>query len=297
MGGAQPLVIVSLPMVATPAIRPAPRPLDAEAAWQLVLALNNPADGTVGRAGPLAMAEDGGWQCAGPVTTAAQSIFDIYVPLLAARARAARTQVVALLGQSLDGRIATLSGHSHYVNCEAALLHLHRMRALADAVIVGAGTVALDDPLLTVRRCAGQTRLRVVVDPDGRAPAERRIFANATPPTLLARCGAGPACGNAETLALPRVAEGIDLDALLTALYTRGVRLALVEGGGKTVSQFMAAGQVDRLQLAIAPLVIGSGRPSIQLPPIERLDEALRPPTRRFALGEDTLFECQLRDG
>ena len=297
MGGPQPFVIDLVSMVATPAIRPAPRPLDADAAWQLVLALNAGADGTVGRAGPLAMAEDGGWQCAGPFTPAAQSIFDIYVPLLAARARTARTQVVALLGQSLDGRIATLSGHSHYVNCDAALLHLHRMRALADAVIVGAGTVALDDPQLTVRRCAGQTRLRVVVDPDGRAPAARRIFATAAPPTLLARCGAGLPCGKAETLDLPRVAEGIDLDALLAALYARGVRLALVEGGGKTVSQFMAAGRVDRLQLAIAPLVIGSGRPSIQLPPIERLDEALRPPTRRFALGEDTLFECQLRDG
>lgn len=297
MGGTQPFVIASIPMLATPAIRPAPRPLDADAAWQLVLALNRAADGDVGRAGPLAMAEDGGWQCAGPFTPAAQSIFDIYVPLLAARVRTARTQVVALLGQSLDGRIATLSGHSHYVNCDAALLHLHRMRALADAVIVGAGTVALDDPQLTVRRCSGQTRLRVVVDPDGRAPAARRIFANPTPPTLLARCGPGPVCGRAETLELPRVAEGVDIDALLAALYARGVRLALVEGGGKTVSQFMAAGRVDRLQLAIAPLVIGSGRPSIQLPPIERLDDALRPPTRRFSLGEDTLFECQLRDG
>jgi riboflavin-specific deaminase-like protein len=284
------------PLAADPAIRPAPRTLDAEAAWNLVLELRD-ARGDAGRAGPLALAADGGWQCAGPVSPEAESVFEIYLPLLAARARATRTNVVALLGQSLDGRIATLSGHSHYVNCDAALLHLHRMRALADAVIVGAGTVALDDPQLTVRRCAGHTRLRVVVDPDGRAPAGRRIFAAGTTPTLLARGGAAESCGAAEILTLPRTGDGINIEALLAALYARGVRLALVEGGGKTVSQFIGAGRVDRLQLAVAPMVIGSGRPSIALPPIDRLDDALRPPTRRFALGSDTLFECHLGPG
>ncbi|MBL8833576.1 MAG: RibD family protein [Rhodospirillales bacterium] len=204
--------------------------------------------------------------------------------------------IVALLGQSLDGRIATLSGHSHYVNCDAALLHLHRMRALADAVIVGAGTVALDDPQLTVRRCEGTTRLRVVVDPDARAPADRKVFADGRAPTLLARCRSGDPVAGTETMLVPRKDDAMDLDALLDRLYARGVRLALVEGGGRTVSHFMTTGRVDRLQLAVAPMVIGSGRPSIALPPIERLDDALRPPTRRFALGADTLFECRLGD-
>ncbi|MBL8805524.1 MAG: RibD family protein [Rhodospirillales bacterium] len=218
------------------------------------------------------------------------------MPIVAARAQARRTMVVALLGQSLDGRIATLSGHSHYVNCEAALLHLHRMRALADAVIVGAGTVALDDPQLTVRRCEGRTRLRVVVDPDARAPAERKVFADGRAPTLLARCREAAVPAGAEAVTVARKDNAMDIGALLDTLYSRGVRLALVEGGGRTVSHFMASRRVDRLQLAIAPLVIGSGRPSIALPPIETLADALRPPTRRFALGADTLFECRLGD-
>ena len=276
-------------------IRSAPRTIDGTDAWNLVRQLL--AAGTPdGRAGPLALANDGGWQCAGKYTPDAESVFEIFLPLVAARASAKRTMVVALLGQSLDGRIATLSGHSHYVNCEAALLHLHRVRALADAVIVGAGTVALDDPQLTVRRCEGTTRLRVVVDPDARAPAGRKVFTDGRAPTLLARCQAGDLVDGAETLLVPRKGDAMDLDALLDALYARGVRLALVEGGGRTVSHFMTSGRVDRLQLAVAPMVIGSGRPSIALPPIDRLDDALRPPTRRFALGADTLFECRLGD-
>jgi diaminohydroxyphosphoribosylaminopyrimidine deaminase/5-amino-6-(5-phosphoribosylamino)uracil reductase len=276
-------------------IRSAPRTIDGTDAWNLVRRLL--AAGTPdGRAGPLVLAKDGGWQCAGKYTPEAESVFEIFLPLVAARASATRTMVVALLGQSLDGRIATLSGHSHYVNCEAALLHLHRVRALADAVIVGAGTVALDDPQLTVRRCEGTTRLRVVVDPDARAPAGRKVFADGQAPTLLARCLPGDAVEGAETLIVPRKGDAMDLDALLDALYARGVRLALVEGGGRTVSHFMTSGRVDRLQLAVAPMVIGSGRPSIALPPIDRLDDALRPPTRRFALGADTLFECRLGD-
>lgn len=276
-------------------IRSAPRTIDGTDAWNLVRQLL--AAGTPdGRAGPLALATDGGWQCAGKYTPEAESVFEIFLPLVAARAGATRTMVVALLGQSLDGRIATLSGHSHYVNCEAALLHLHRVRALADAVIVGAGTVALDDPQLTVRRCEGTTRLRVVVDPDARAPAGRKVFTDGRAPTLLARCQEGDAVDGAETMLVPRKGDAMDLDALLDALYARGVRLALVEGGGRTVSHFMTSGRVDRLQLAVAPMVIGSGRPSIALPPIDRLDEALRPPTRRFALGADTLFECRLGD-
>lgn len=276
-------------------IRSAPRTIDGTDAWNLVRQLL--AAGTPdGRAGPLALAQDGGWQCAGKYTPEAESVFEIFLPLVAARATARRTMVVALLGQSLDGRIATLSGHSHYVNCEAALLHLHRVRALADAVIVGAGTVALDDPQLTVRRCEGTTRLRVVVDPDARAPAERKVFTDGRAPTLLARCQPGDPVGGAETMLVPRKGYAMDLDALLAGLYARGVRLALVEGGGRTVSHFMTSGRVDRLQLAVAPMVIGSGRPSIALPPIDRLDDALRPPTRRFALGADTLFECRLGD-
>src|SRR5471032_3238267 len=85
--------------------------------------------------------------------------------------------VVGQIGQSLDGRIATESGHSKYINGPAGLNHLHRLRALVDAVVVGVGTALADDPQLTVRRVAGPSPARVVLDPRGRLPAGARLLA------------------------------------------------------------------------------------------------------------------------
>ena len=84
--------------------------------------------------------------------------------------------VVGQIGQSLDGRIATASGHSKYINGPAGLAHLHRLRALVDAVVVGVGTAIADDPQLTVRRVVGPQPARVVIDPNGRLAAGARVF-------------------------------------------------------------------------------------------------------------------------
>src|SRR5437764_3966131 len=84
--------------------------------------------------------------------------------------------VVGQFGQSIDARIATPTGHSHYINGAAGLLHLHRLRALVDAVVVGVGTAVADDPQLTVRRVAGPNPARVVIDPNGRLPRAARLL-------------------------------------------------------------------------------------------------------------------------
>ena len=86
--------------------------------------------------------------------------------------------VVGQCGQSIDARIATPTGHSHYINGEAGLAHLHRLRALVDAVVVGVGTAIKDDPLLTVRRVEGPSPARVIVDPNGRLPPTARVLAD-----------------------------------------------------------------------------------------------------------------------
>src|SRR5262245_27675971 len=84
--------------------------------------------------------------------------------------------VVGQFGQSIDARIATASGHSHYINGAAGLAHLHRLRALVDAVVIGVGTAVADDPQLTVRHVAGPSPARVVIDPKGRLPATARLL-------------------------------------------------------------------------------------------------------------------------
>ena len=86
--------------------------------------------------------------------------------------------VVAQIGQSLDGRVATETGHSHYINGPAGLAHLHRLRALVDAVVIGVGTALADDPQLTVRRVSGPQPARVVIDPGGRLAAGAKLLAN-----------------------------------------------------------------------------------------------------------------------
>lgn len=215
--------------------------------------------------------------------------------------------VVGQLGQSLDGRIATVTGHSHYVNGPEDIRRLHRLRALADAVVVGAGTAASDDPRLTVREVDGPDPVRVVLDPRGRLPRGLRLFTDGAAPTRVIRsagsttAGSGSEAGYGPGVDVWRLdldARGrLDPRAVVARLRAEGLRRILVEGGGVTVSGFLEADALDRLHLSVAPVLIGSGRPGITLPPIQTMDQAMRPPIRRFLLGSDLLFDLDLRGG
>jgi len=211
-----------------------------------------------------------------------------------------RSFAVAHLGQSLDGRIATTAGASRWVTGEADLLHTHRMRAIADAIVVGAGTVRHDDPQLTVRRCAGFHPLRVVIDSERRLGSDYRVFNDGAAPTVVIaaadRVRAGERVGQAEIIGLPRSNGGIAPRAIREALAARGCHFLFIEGGGITISRFLSAGALDRLQLTVAPIILGSGRPSLTLPEIAVPDEGLRPRLRQMRLGDDMLYECIFHD-
>ncbi len=202
-----------------------------------------------------------GWQVASPVQGEARALLDLYLPLLPRQP--AETLTLGHLGQSLDGYIATARGESCFVTGPENILHLHCLRALCDAVLVGAETVAADDPRLTTRLVPGDNPVRVVLDPRRRLPVERRVFQDGAAQTLLVRAEgqAGPGrLGQAEVLAVPAHQGRLRLDALVAALHRRGLRHLFVEGGGLTVSSFLGAGLLDRLQVAVAPLLIGAGR-------------------------------------
>ncbi len=209
-----------------------------------------------------------------------------------------RPFVVAQLGQSLDGRIATPTGDSKYINRGAALDHLHAIRAGVDAVLVGIGTVLADDPLLTVRRVPGRSPARVILDPSGRLPADAQVLREDGVPRLVVTRPDAPAPSGAERIALEAVDGVIPPDAILRALGARGFRRILVEGGARTISAFMDAGLVDRLHVLVAPLILGSGRAGLDLRPIGPLSQALRPVTRTHVLPDgDVLFDCDLAAG
>jgi diaminohydroxyphosphoribosylaminopyrimidine deaminase/5-amino-6-(5-phosphoribosylamino)uracil reductase len=223
----------------------------------------------------------------------------LFAPLLAPPNAADGCLVVGRLAQTLDGRIATLSGSSQWIGGRGDILHTHRLRALCHAVVVGAGTVRHDDPLLTTRECAGPSPVRVVLDAERRLGPERRVFEGGGPPTLLA-CAedtSGPdRLGAAEVVRLPRdpTVGVLHLPALLRALASRGLTRVFVEGGGVTVSRFLAAGCLDRLHVTVAPVLLGSGIPAFTLPEAARIADGMRFAWTPHALGADMLFDIAL---
>lgn len=205
--------------------------------------------------------------------------------------------VVGQLGQSLDGRIATPTGASKYINGHEALCHLHRIRAAVDAVVVGVGTAIADNPQLTTRHVSGDSPARVVIDPKGRMPQDAAMLSDAAAPVLTITKGAAAAPEGADQIDLAaNLQGGFCPNAITKALSARGYTKILIEGGAETLARFINAGAVHQLHLMIAPMILGSGKTGLNLAPIENLEEALRPSTRtmRFKDG-DMLCLCDLQ--
>ncbi|MBX3186571.1 MAG: RibD family protein [Labilithrix sp.] len=293
--------------------------LDEESAWALLLALARRA----GRGDPIvrdvalrlrddgSLEEDGAdaWIVARPSTERGWSryegapigrelelLFDLYMPLCVGADRDALT--IAHLAQTLDGRVAVASGESQFITGEEDLLHCHRLRALCDVVVVGRRTVEADDPLLTTRRCAGPSPVRAVIDPERRLGEAHRVFQDDSGATLLlSATGAvrnGARHGRAEVVSLDAIDGRLSVQAIVAELRRRGLRRIYVEGGGLTVSRFLEAGALARLQVTVAPTVFGSGRPSFTLPDVQALSQAVKLRWRHLALGRDVLFDCEV---
>ena len=183
-----------------------------------------------------------------------------------------RPHVTAKWAMTLDGRIATRTGHARWVTGPTARREVHRLRDRVDGIMVGVGTVLADDPLLTTRlpdEEAGSGSphhpLRIVLDSAGRTPPDARLLAPDTPGrTVIACTAATPAAcraawreRGADVLVVPGDGPRIDLQWLLAALGTRGLNTLLVEGGGEVLASCFAAGLVDRALAFVAPKLIG----------------------------------------
>lgn len=258
-------------------------------AWTLILQQRHQPDDAIAR-----------WPEAIAATEAdyARQLLQLFRPLVKPLADD-ELQVVAQMGQSLDGRIATITGKSRYINGEDGLIHLHRLRAVSDAVLVGSGTANVDNPRLTVRLASGPNPVRVLVDRQRRVPESHHLFTDGVAPTLRLVAGhfdpgALPPVLSQDVHEIPCLSgeEGpINPREVLIVLQRFGLQRIFVEGGGQTVSTFLSAGLVDRLHVLVSPMIIGSGQPAFQLPEIDSLGDALRPRANMVNLGSDMLFD------
>ena len=175
--------------------------------------------------------------------------------------------VTLKMAASLDGKVAARDGSSRWITGEAAREDVHRMRAGADAILVGAGTAFRDDPELTVRldRYEGRQPVRVVIDGRGIMPPTHKLFTDGAAPTLVATTEGAPRevrdawrDAGAEVLVLDDAGSAlIPLDSLLSELGKRDVQHVLCEGGPTLAWQLVSGGLVDRAVLFLAPVLIG----------------------------------------
>jgi GTP cyclohydrolase II len=241
------------------------------------------------------MSSSDGWQT-----------FSLYIRLLVAQREAyleKRPFLMAHLAQSLDGRIAAVNGNSQWLSNEANLKHAHRLRALHDAVMVGAATATLDNPKLTVRLVTGKHPTPVIIEGknDLRLDDLQMMRLHEKMIVLYPQ-------GKSHRV-LPQAAKGKILDIpispkkgspersllapseILNVLYEKGISSIFLEGGGQTVSYFLQADCIDLLHLHFSPLILGSGRSSFTLPVIDSIDKGLRFKMKHFDLDGEILLE------
>jgi diaminohydroxyphosphoribosylaminopyrimidine deaminase/5-amino-6-(5-phosphoribosylamino)uracil reductase len=209
---------------------------------------------------------------------------------------------------SLDGFTATSGGDSKWISGPESRALVHRMRAEADAVAVGIGTVLADDPLLTARDVddpAGVTQpARIVFDSQARLPLDSKLVGSVdqAPVYLLVSIDAGAARVAALREAGVEVIELAGdrdqrLGSGLAAIGAAGITSLLVEGGAELNGALLAAEHVDQLQLFIAPILLGSGRPLALGPTAENVSDAIRPIALEWhASGADMLASARLRE-
>lgn len=199
--------------------------------------------------------------------------------------RLQRPVVVLKFGVSLDGRIALPSGESQWITGSHARREAHRLRAELGAVLVGRGTVEQDDPLLTARiRGVKNQPLRVVLDPESKLQGDERMFG---PEAETLRFTAQKA-RTAHDVTVSTTNGRLDLEQVLRELWERGVTGLLVEGGAATAQRFLEDRLVDRIELFVAPILLGAGPTWLQGSLGATLLDAPRWKTRRVRrVGED----------
>lgn len=219
-----------------------------------------------------------------------------------------RPFVISKFAMTLDGKIATYSGHSQWITEEEARSNVHELRDQVDAILVGVGTVLKDNPALTTRLQArnGKNPIRIVLDRELRTPLDAQIVQTSAAKTIIVTAEGQQHNASAfenlgvELLYVPVIDRKLDLNTMLDELYKRGITDLLVEGGGEVNASFLRQALIQKFLVYVAPKVLG-GRNSITPftgDDIETIDAAM---LLQFAevdkVGEDLRITAYPKEG
>lgn len=235
-----------------------------------------------------------GWQggfSVEPLTVAAGiNIFQQYLgyALLPWQAAAEKRCItVTHFAQSLDGKIATHTGHSRWIGNDENLLHAHKMRALCEGILIGKGTLVSDDPALTTRHVEGPNPRRIVVSS---TPCNFNSLLDSSEEEIW-WVGGNEELENVRCIELAPSPKDSRCERLLQKLYELGVTTVFIEGGSVTTSAFLSERMVDIMQFHISPMVFGSGIPGINLPEISEVGESVKFDSWKFfPVGDAMMF-------
>jgi diaminohydroxyphosphoribosylaminopyrimidine deaminase/5-amino-6-(5-phosphoribosylamino)uracil reductase len=208
--------------------------------------------------------------------------------------------VILKWAQSLDGRIASVSGDSRWITGEAARGRAHGLRGRVDAVLVGAGTVLADDPRLTVRMVEGRDPARIVLDSALRVPVTARVFGPGRAIVAATERADEGQAGRlrergVEVWRLPEVGGRVDLRELMAELGRRDFLSVMIEGGAEVAASALRSGIVDQVWAFVAPKLIGTGRGAIGELGVERVAEAFGLEEVEIErVGEDLLYTARV---
>ena len=193
---------------------------------------------------------------------------------------------------TLDGNIATVTGHSRWVTSEASRRLVHRLRSGCDAVMVGVDTVIADNPQLTVRHVKGRDPLRIIVDTRLRTPESVCLLSGLdAAKTIIATCEANPEVHQryleqGATILVCHEYDGrVDMDDLLRKLAVKGIQSILLEGGSRLAGDLLQRNLIDECIFFYAPKVVGNGFAPFAMQGISTMDEAVRLKVQRIGMS------------
>lgn len=190
--------------------------------------------------------------------------------------------VIVHMAQSLDGMVCTKSGSSKWIGNQENLTHAHRLRALVDGVVVGGKTARQEHPSLNVRHVPGPDPARLLLCNSSDCLQDlpdiqgMRNFILCEEGKLGELSQEVLASSNLKPIGYQKCSGDIDLQSLLNRLCSEGIRSILLEGGPTTINTFLRNNALHWIQLHIAPLVFGSGKPFLTLPEIDSVDQAVK---------------------